>query len=153
MMPFGRRSKTKIKIKNAEKKTKELPRYIKIIAKIIPRVNPPTTAPTRLSIPPMTAATKPKTSSKLNSNASGVTDPEPFTVCNIPAVAPAAPEIAHPRVRIKSTRIPDSREISGANEAARKESPKFVRWKTRVITEIMAFSQTGYWLNPLLNVS
>ena len=101
--------------------------YIKIIAKITPRVNPPRTAPTRLSIPPITAATNPKTSSKLNSNASGVTEPDPFVVCNTPAVAPAAPDIAQPSVRIKSTRIPDSREISGANEAALKESHKLVR--------------------------
>ena len=77
-----------------------------MITRMIPKVKEPTTAPTKLSIPPITAATNPKTNSKLNSNDSGATEPEPFVVCRIPAVAPAAPEIAQPAVRIKSTRIP-----------------------------------------------
>ena len=50
----------------------------------------------------------------------------------IPAVAPAAPEIAHPTVRIKSTRIPASREISGAKDDARSDKPRLVRWKIKV---------------------
>ena len=103
---------------------------------MIPRVKPPRTAPTKLSIPPITAATKPKTKSRLNSKDSGEIDPEPFVVCKIPAVAPAAPEIAQPTVRIKSTRMPARRDISGANDEARSDKPQLVRWKIKVKTTI-----------------
>ena len=100
-----------INTKKAEIKTIEPPTYIRITAKIIPRVSPPSTAPTKLSIPPITAATKPKTSNKLNSNDSGETAPEPFVVCKILAAAPAAPDIAHPVVLTRSTLTPDNCEI------------------------------------------
>jgi hypothetical protein len=91
MIPCGRINKTMSKIINGAIKKSPLLTYIKTNEIVIPKNNPPSTAPSKLSKPPMTAAINPETRSNENSIESGEKFPFPLTVWNKPATAPAAP--------------------------------------------------------------
>ena len=100
--------------------------YCKIKAKPTPNTTPPTTAPIKLSSPPITAATKPLTKSR----SSEFGERYVVGVTSAPATAPAAPAKAQPIVRTRSTRTPESREISGWKLAARSARPRRVNLKS-----------------------
>jgi hypothetical protein len=84
-------NKTRSKITNGVMKKSPPLMYIKTNEIAIPKKSPPSTAPSKLSRPPTTAAIKPETRSSENSIESGEIFPFPFTVWNSPATAPAAP--------------------------------------------------------------
>ena len=86
---------------------------------------PPITDPGKLSKPPITAATKPKTKSTSKEFGERMS----LGVTKIPANAPAAPAKTQPIVLIGPTLIPAKRAISGWNAEALNESPKSVFWK------------------------
>ena len=99
--------------------------YCKIKENPTPSTSPPTTAPTKESKPPMTAAIKPETKSKSNEFGESVE----VGVITAPAIAPVAPAKAQPILRTRLTRTPASWAISGWKDAARRARPRFVYLK------------------------
>src|SRR5580704_6807004 len=88
----------------------------------MPRMSPPTTAPTALSRPPITAAVKPST--KIESMLLGYRNVDGDT--STPARAPSRPASAQPTVITRATRMPDRRATVALNAAARMRSPALV---------------------------
>ncbi len=95
-----------------------------VAAKFIanPRIIAPATAPNKLSRPPITADTNPKTNKTLIE----VGYKDALGTKSIPANAPAPPANAQPRVLMLFTLIPDKLAISGEYAEARKASPTLV---------------------------